>query len=142
MVEVGGRVVWRNGKALLAGAVPDTLILEIREQREAFLEEWDRYDFEQRQTRGWGAMPPADVPRRKKAPQWNAKQYRQMDQWVRRQPDEVVKWAFHRAVAYREQGWSERDASQAAIHDLWDWQTGPNRHADPADVVMALEVGR
>lgn len=142
-VALGGRVSRKSGKPAIVGSIPDALILEIRDNREAFLEAWDARDGAERAGRGYGQAPGpmGDDPLRRTAPQWPAIEYRRMDQWVRMQPNAVVAWVLRRAEQYqvRSPDWSPRDRMQSAMADLWDWQTCGSSELRPGGVLMVLD---
>lgn len=142
-VALGGRVSWKGGKPAIVGSIPDALILEIRDNRETFLDAWDAWDGTERAARGYGQVPGpmGDSPLRRTAPQWPAIEYRRMDQWVRMQPDAVVSWVLRRAEQYqvRSPDWSPRDRMQSAMADLWDWQTSGTGDARPGGVMLVLD---
>jgi len=140
VAQAGGRLAWDDGKPRLVGAFSDDLIREIRANRDAFLEAWDAYEDELRRGRGWGVVPTGEIPLRQKPPEWRPVDYRRVERWVRRQPDDVVKWAWARSQLYREAfpRWADNSTLAAAFLDLWEWQMGAGR-GDPAVVVRGLE---
>ncbi len=141
-VASGARVAWKDGKPALVGSVPDSLILEIRERRAEFLSAWDEHEACVRASRGYGVAPDiADGQGlRRTAPGWPWPEYRRMEKWARRQPDQVVAWVLRRAEGYQSKrpDWTERDRLQAALADLWEWQLGTTT-SRPGQVLLFLD---
>lgn len=142
-VSVGALVAWKDGKPALSGSVPDALILEIREQRAEFLAAWDEHDAVARAGKGYGVVPDlrAGEHLRRVAPGWSSAEYRRVDRWARKQPDQVVAWVLGRAEAYLVCGsekWTDRDRMQAALADLWQWQLG-SQSDRPGQVLLFLD---
>lgn len=144
-VQAGGRIAWKDGKAVMSGSIPDALIMEIREQRQAFLDAWDKYRATVAASRGWNTCPTEGevLARRRKPPRWPARDYTTMDRWARRQSGEVSRWVLLRAATYAADcpEWSPRDRIQSAIEDLWEWQRmGTSEQGlRPGEIIQAFD---
>lgn len=129
----GATVRWSKDNPRLVGEVPDELMQEIKVQREAFLEAWER-EYRDRYWR----VPTRPIRLRSEPPDWSRKAYLRVERYVRHQNREVVLWTMHRAQEYAGNGFGEQAAMAAALADLLHWQMA--RHDDPVGILMDFDA--
>lgn len=132
VVKAGAEVHVRDARPRLVGTVSQEILDAIREQRDEFLEEWQRYERDR-----YTKCPPDTMPMRNVPPSWNDRTYARVERYVRHQGEPVGLWWFHRADAYMSAGMDATDATKSAIADVLYWQLG--RFRKPEELLETLD---
>jgi hypothetical protein len=131
VLDAGAQVKFSGRVPRLVGEVPAEVLQGIKDNREEFIDAWEKYERDR-----YCKIPPDNLPLRSQPPKWRRDVYRRVEGYVRRQTDGVVQWAFARGDEYLRKGWSSEDATRMALMDVLYWQLG--RHKSPEFVLMTI----